>query len=127
MTFPVGEGEAREGPNLFDVGDGIGQALVEDKEAGIKPAKPISRVGRRGPKITFAEVPDRVDLAWIDGNNVVINSGHPCYIKVHDNTTAKRIHSLFAIANAVQRFVASGGDAKDLMLADRMMAAWGKK
>ncbi|MHC1623715.1 MAG: ATP-binding protein [Candidatus Methanospirareceae archaeon] len=127
LTFPVGEGEAGEGLGLVDVGGQPGQALVEDKEAGTEPARPISRVGRRGPKITFAEVPDRVDLAWVDGNNVVINSGHPSYIKVRSDATAKRLHSLFAIASAVQRFVASGEDAGDLMFADRMMAAWGKK
>lgn len=127
VTFPVGEGKAGEGPGLLDVGEGIGQALVEDKKAGTERAKPISRVGRRGPKITFAEVPDRVDLAWVDGNNVVINSGHPSYIKVRSDATAKRLHSLFAIASAIQRFVVSEGDAGDLMFADRMMAAWGKK
>jgi len=127
VTFPVGEGEAGEGLGLVDVGEQPGQALVEDKKAGTEPAKPISRVGHRGPKITFAEAPDKLDLAWVDGNNVVINSGHPSYVKVRSDTTARRLHSLFAIASAVQRFVVSGGDSEDLMFADRMMAAWGKK
>ncbi|MBA7503550.1 hypothetical protein ES706_02161 [subsurface metagenome] len=127
VTFPVGEGETGEGPGPVDVGDQPGEALVEDKKAGTEPAKPISRVGHRGPKITFAEAPDRLDLAWVDGNNVVINSGHPSYVKVHSDSTARRLHSLFAIASAVQRFVASGGDTQDLMFTDRMMAAWGKR
>lgn len=127
VTFPDGEGRAGEGPGPVDVGDQPGEALVEDKEAGTKPAKPISRVGHRGPKISFVEVPDKVDLSWVDGNNVVINSGHPSYVKVRSNTIARRLHSLFAIASAVQKFVASGEDTKDLMFADRMMAAWGKK
>ncbi|NWF78347.1 MAG: ATP-binding protein [Chloroflexi bacterium] len=127
VTFPVGEGEAGEGLGPVDVGEQPGQALVEDKKAGTEPAKPISRVGRRGPKIGFAEAPDRVDLAWVDGNSVVINSGHPSYVKVRSDTAARRLHSLFAIASAIQRFVASGGGAQDLMFTDRMMAAWGKK
>lgn len=126
-TFPIGEGEAGEGLGPVDVGEQPGQALVEDNKAGIEPAKPISRVGRRGPKISFTEAPDKVDLAWVDGNNIVINSSHPSYVKVHSDTMARRLHNLFAVGNAVQRFVASGGDFQDLMFTDRMMAAWGKK
>jgi len=127
VTFPDGKGQAGTGLGPVDVGDQPGTALVGDKEGGTKPAKPISRVGRQGPKISFAEVPDRMDLSWVDGNNVVINSGHPSYVKVRSDSIARRLHSLFAIASAVQRFVVSGEDNKDLMFADRMMAAWGKK
>ena len=127
VTFPIGQGEAGEGLGPVDVGQQPGQALVEDKKAGAEPAKPISRVGRRGPKISFAAAPDKVDLAWVDGNSVVINSGHPSYVKVHSDTATRRLHSLFAVGSAVQRFMAAGGDAQDLMFADRMMAAWGKK
>ena len=127
VTFPIGEGEAGEGLGPLDAGEQPGQALVEDKRAGTESAKPISRVARRGPKIGFAEAPDKVDLAWVDGNSVVINSGHPSYVKVRSDTATRRLHNLFAIASAVQRFVSSGGDAKDLMFTDRMMAAWGKK
>lgn len=126
ITLPIGEGEGGEGTGPVDVGDQPGQALVEDEEGGTR-ATPISRVGRRGPRITFAEAPDRLDLAWVDGNNVVINSGHPSYIKTCSNATARRLHNIFAIANAVQRFLASGGDFQDLMFIDRLMAAWGKK
>jgi len=126
-TFPVGEGEAGEGLGPVDIGEQPGQALVEDTKAGIESAKPISRVGRRGPKITFVEAPDRIDLAWVDGNNVAINSGHPSYTKIQSDAMARRLHSLFAIAGAVQRFMAGEDRNRDLMFADRMMAAWGKK
>jgi len=126
VTFPVGEGEGLgvEGP--LDVGEGPGQALVEDQDQGTIAAKPISRTSRRGPKVAFAEIPSRVDLAWVDGNNVVINSGHPAYIKVHTNALAKRLHCIFAIASAIQKFLSSG-ETQDLMFSDRMMAAWGRK
>lgn len=126
-TFPVGEGEAGEGPGIVDVGEQPGQALIEDQNDGTESAKPISRTSRRGPKIAFVEAPERVDMSWIDGNNVVINSGHPCYVKVRSNTLARRLHSLFAIASAVQRFLSSGSDAPELMFIDEMMAAWGKR
>jgi hypothetical protein len=126
-TLPVGSGEAGQGLAPVDAGDQPGEALVEDREHASTSAVPISRVGRRGPKISFAEAPDRLDLAWVDGNNVVINSGHPSYRKSRSNATARRIHSLFAIANAIQRFLASGADNADLMFTDRLMASWGRK
>ena len=126
-TFPIGNGSSGRGPGPVGPGDEPGEALVEDQESGTDRAKPISRTGRRGPKITFAEAPDRMDMAWVDGNNVVINSGHPSYAKARSDTMARRLHCLFAIGSAIQRFLASGDDGTDLMFTDRMMAAWGKK
>ena len=125
ITFPIGEGNSPGGEAPLDTGDGAGEALVS-KEDGNTPAKPISRTGRRGPKIAFADTPSREDLAWVDGNNIVINSGHPAYRKVDTNFVAKRHHCLFAIAGAVQKFL-SGPDIQESTFTDRMMAAWGKK
>jgi hypothetical protein len=127
LTYPTGKGEKGKGPGVVGPGEQPGQTLNEDNNTGTEPAKPISRVSRRGPKITFIEAPDREDLAWVDGNNVAINSGHPSYIKVRSDSTARRLHSLFAIAIAVQRFMATESEVKELMFIDKMMAAWGKK
>jgi len=126
LTFPIGNGESQGGEGPLDIGEGPGEALVEDLQEGKVKAQPISRTGRRGPKIAFYESPERIDLAWVDGNNIVINSGHPAYKKVNTNTTAKRLHCIYAIACAVQRFLFSG-ELEDLMFSDRMMSAWGKK
>lgn len=126
-TFPIGEGEAGEGPGLLDVGEQPGEAVVEDQNNGTKIAKPVSRVGHRGPKITFVEAPDRVELAWVEGNNVSINSGHPSYVRVRSDTNTRRLHSLFAIASAIQRFLAGEGISQDLTFVDKMMRAWGNK
>jgi len=126
ITFPIGEGEAGEGEGPLDVGQGPGQALVENEEKGTIPAQPISRTSRRGPKIAFNEAPSRSDLAWVDGNNVVINSGHPAYLKVSATSTAKRLHCIFAIANAIQKFMSSS-ETEEVTFTDRMMAAWGRK
>jgi len=127
VTFPVGEGSAGQGPGPVDVGGEPGEALVEDRDSGTKPAKPISRTARRGPKIAFAERPDQVDLAWVEGSNVVINSGHPSRPKARSDGRSRTLHDLFAIGSAIQRFRASGDEPADLMFIDRMMAAWGKK
>lgn len=126
-TFPVGDGKGGQGPGPVDVGDQPGEALIENQESGTVRASPISRTGRRGPKIGFAEAPDRVELAWVDGNTVVINSGHPSYAKTRSDSTARRHHCLFAIGSAIQRFLTGNEDAAELKFLDRMMAAWGKK
>ena len=126
LTLPFGEGESQGGEGLMDVGDGSGEALIENPEGGTVRTTPISRTGRRGPKVAFIEAPDKRDLAWVDGNNIVVNSGHPAYKKVMANTTANRLHCIYAIASAIQRFLYSGG-TEDLMFLDRMMSAWGRR
>jgi len=66
VTLPIGEGEAGEGEGPLDVGEGPGQALIDNPDNGTTSAEPISRTGRRGPKIAFAEASDREDLAWVE-------------------------------------------------------------
>ena len=126
LTLPFGEGESQGGEGPLDVGDGPGRALVENTEDGTLRAKPISRTGRRGPKIAFSEAPDKTDLAWVDGNNIVINSAHPAYKRVASNATASRLHCIYAVASAIQRFLYAGR-TEDLMFLDKMMSAWGSK
>jgi len=126
ITFPVGEGEKGDDIGTVDIGDEPGQATVEDKE-GKDRAKPISRKSRRGPKIAFDSRSDRKDLAWVEGNNIVINKGHPAYGKAQANQRIKRLHNLFSVAIAIQRFLGSESEKPDLMFIDRMMAAWGEK
>jgi hypothetical protein len=125
ITFPDGEGQKGK-IGITDTGENPGQAFIEDKKNGSERAKPISRVSRQGPKIAFVNAENRKDLAWVDGNNISINCSHPSYIKVSSNPTSKRIHNLFAIASAIQRFIASGeNDNEKLLFIDKMMAAWG--
>jgi hypothetical protein len=124
-TFSPGDGAGHHGPAPPDVGDQPGVALVSE-DRGAEKARSISRKARRGPKITFAEAPDRTELAWAEGNTVVINSGHSCYTKMRSHGRARRLHCLFAIACAVQRLLASEGDKPDLGFVDRMMKAWGE-
>jgi len=127
VTFPegVGEGGGEAGP--LEPGDQPGETVIENTESGSKKANPISRTGRRGPKISFASVPDRVDLAWVDGDSVIINSGHPSYIKAESNLFAKRVLCFFAIGSAIQRVMADPDSSQDLAFVDRFMAAWGRK
>ncbi len=126
ITYPEGSGAGRGHAGPLDIGNDDGKALVS-QTAGTKKVEPISRAAKRGPKIIFVSAPDRVELAWVDGNNIVINSGHVSYRKVRSNTAARRILSLFAIGNAVMRFLSQSDTPTDFLFVDRLMAAWGTK
>ena len=126
LTFPDGEGEKGNRPGILDEGEGAGHAIIKNSN-GKDRASPIGRKGRQGPKVTFDNRPDRIDLAWVEGNNIVINSGHPSYVKARTSQKTRKLHDLFAIASAIQRFLVSEGEKQDLMFVDRMMAAWGRK
>ena len=122
-TFPEGEGTRSHHPGPPEPGDKPGTALIE--KGGQQRATPITRRGRRGPRISFESRPDQINLAWVDGNTVVINTGHPSYKKANSSSTSRTTHSIFAIAIAIQRFVADPETSGDLMLVDRMLSAWG--
>ena len=124
-TFPVGEGKQGDEAGPPAPGDEPGTAFVENTESGQQRVDPITRRARSGPRIAFESRTDRVDLAWVDGNTVYINSGHPAYNKADVNATSRRVHCIFAIAGAVQRFLANPETSEDLMFVDRMMSAWG--
>ncbi|MBI3947791.1 MAG: ATP-binding protein [Armatimonadetes bacterium] len=127
LTLPIGSGagRGREGPE--DEGQGPEGRALGQTETGGDTARPISRTSRRGPKITFVDAPQRLELAWVEGNNIAINAGHPAYIRSRSDAGERRLHCLFAIAGAVQRFLGTEGAAGDPTFVDRMMAAWGKK
>lgn len=125
ITFPEGEGKGSSEPGPLGPGEEPGTTLVENQDSGQERASPITRRGRRGPRIAFETRPDRSELAWVDGNTVVINSGHPSYRRAETNSTARRIHSIFAIACAIQRFISTEDSEPDLTFVDRMMATWG--
>ena len=124
-TFPEGEGQRGTEPGPPAPGGEPGTALVENQAGGQQRADPITRRARSGPRIAFESRPDRVDLAWVDGNTVYVNSGHPAFRKADANATARRLHCIFAIAGAVQKFLADPDASNDLMFVDRMMSAWG--
>jgi len=77
--------------------------------------------------ISFSFAPEKVNLLWVEGNKVVINSGHPSYVKIKSSAQARRVHSLFAIGIAVHRVISTADNTLDLMFIDRLMTALGKK
>ncbi|MBM3925503.1 MAG: hypothetical protein FJ320_05880 [SAR202 cluster bacterium] len=126
-TFPMGEGEKGDNPGPLDIGEDPGQTLEEAKDTGTQKATPIGRTSKRGPKIAFASAPERIDLAWADGNTVMINTGHPGYEKSRSNPSARNLHNIFSIAGAVQKVLVSPDGKVDAVFVDRMIAAWGRK
>lgn len=125
MTFPHGEGNPKGESGVVGPGEEPGSCYIENPH-GNKKANPISRRSRLGPKIAFQNSPERADMAWVDGNNIIINAEHPAYIKIRQNTTAKKVHCIHAIANAIQKFIVPDLE-ENLDFADRMLGAWGEK
>jgi len=126
VTIPVGEGD--ESGDVGPVGPGSDDGeSSEENEKGDRKATPITRTIRKGPRISFTERPERVDLAWVEGDRVVINSGHPSYNRTPKGSRERRLHNLFAVASAIQRSIPGEDNKPDLMFIDRMMQAWGSK
>ena len=125
ITFPGGEGGGGDGDRLVDIGDQPGQAYGANSQPEAEKVTPISRRAPSGPRVDIRPAPERLDMAWIEGNTIVINSGHAAYSKSKSNNVAKRQYSIFAVGVAVQRFLGDGQE--NLMFMDRFLAAWGNK
>ena len=68
-----------------------------------------------------------MELAWVEGNSIIINSGHPSYEKAKTNSNSRILHNLFSIGSAVQKLILSDENREpDFTFVDKMMAAWGK-
>ena len=127
-TFPAQPGHGRlPGPGLVAPGDYPGESLVETDQDGQVKAAPISRRARGGIKVSFESRPEQLELAWVNGNGLVVNSGHSAYEKAQQNAHSRTTHSLFAIATAMARFLMQNEVLDDPRFVDRMMQAWGSK
>lgn len=124
-SFPMGNGKGGKKEALPDIGSEPGITNIE-AEKGQK-AKPISRSARRGPKIAFSNHPDKIYLAWVEGDTIFINAGHSVMHKLRNDNKNKMVMYLVAIGCAVQRYSTSEEREADLYLIDRIFNAWGKK
>ena len=111
---------------IYDIGTGPGESLVEDLK-GIIRSNITSRRKKAGFKISFANRNDRIDLAWIEKDIIIINSSHPSYLKIRKSSAGRKIHNLFSIAIALSREMQDQGIIKDKYLfIDEIMSKWGK-
>lgn len=125
-TYPVG-GDGPISPDpVTEPGEDPGVALRDDGDGSMR-AKPISRKARKGPRITFLEAHDRWEMSWVDGDYICINKAHSAYVRSENSGRTLRLHNMFAIGSAIQRFLAKESGEPDLGFIDRLMGAWGKK
>ncbi len=125
-SFPDGPGNNSDGEGYLDPGVDDGVAFEPEKEGQLK-ASPISRTKRCGLRINFTDMPDRVELSWVEGNIIFINSSHPSYIKIIKNNIARNLHNIFAISIAVDKELKERGiiEIQDSYI-NKIMIAWGK-
>lgn len=130
MTDSADSGSSRS--KVVEEGNGSGTSETRSgkpllAEGGEERAESVSRKVRTGPKIAFSPRPDQVELAWIEGNSIIINSGHPSYERAKANPTSRVLHNLFSIGSAVQKFILLDENREpDLTFLDKMMTAWGQ-
>jgi hypothetical protein len=125
FTFPEGEGVTNKQDAPQSPGSENGTSLAENAD-GDRRAAPISRKAKKGPKIAFVDMHEDPRMAWVDGNTITINRGHPGCKKMGSSERAKRLFFIFAIATALQRYFVEELDRHDLRFVDRMIGAWGK-
>jgi hypothetical protein len=129
-SYPIGVGSGSKlNKPIIDVGtDGRSAYEQSDEQNKIK-TDPISRIGNRGPKIQLMKRGDKQEVAWVEGNTIVINIAHPGYTKISSNKIAKTLFYIVAIAEAIQKHIISSSDVTstntDLSLIDRVVTAWG--
>ena len=127
-TYPVGERDdwTTQSSGPLSTGEEQGSTLEKNPTGAIK-ASPLTRKTRRGPKIGFVSDPTREQLGWVEGNAIMINSGHPAYKKAQASASSRLHHNMFVIAASMQRFLIETDidDKESLSFIDRMMAAWG--
>lgn len=128
VTYPVGDGDTFNTLGPSDVGDEPGQSLevVQDGVDALKAA-PISRSAKRGPRVSFVEQTEREELGWVDGNTILVNLGHPAYVRFATNNAARHLYHLAAISVALQRFFLEQGRANCQDYPDRMLGAWARE
>lgn len=117
-------GQRRGSGVLIHPGTGDGNGLGKPATEGASGTR-VPREVRLGPKIAFLSLPDQTELGFVDGETVVINSGHPAYDKAQ-NTGFVRYHQLMSVAWALTQEKGTESASEGLTLLANFLAAWGK-
>jgi len=99
---------------------GLGKPSVEGT-----PGTRLPRSVRLGPKIAFLSLPDQAELGFVDGDTVVINSGHQAYEKAQ-SAGFVRYHQLMSVAWALTQEKGAESANEGLALLAHFLAAWGE-
>lgn len=103
---------------------------AENTRAGITlgegeelPAIHRLKTAKFGPVIRHRDAPERSDIAWMEGDTVLINTAHPAYHKAVEKKVLE-YHDMFAVALAMLREVPSAQEKLGLL--ERFMSEWGR-
>ncbi len=89
------------------------------------PGTLLPRNVKLGPKIAFLSLPDQAELGFVDGDTVVINSGHHAYEKAQ-SAGFVRYHQLMSVAWALTQEKGAESANEGLVLLAHFLAAWGE-
>jgi len=115
----------REGSGVpVHPGAGDGSGPGKPSAEGTRGTR-LPRNVRLGPKIAFLSLPDQAELGFVDGDTVVINSGHQAYEKAQ-SAGFVRYHQLMSVAWALTQEKGAESANEGLGLLANFLAAWGK-
>lgn len=77
-----------------------------------------------GVMIGFEDNPQRLDLGWMVENTILINKGHPAYIKAMGNR-AERFHIIFAVSVILSSFLEE--EKSPQVFIGKFLSNWGKE
>ena len=125
-TIPVLPGSGRGETGPLEPGKLDGKSF-DERENGEERAKPISRARRGGIRISFYEEPGRSELAWIEGDIVIINIGHSSYKKIKGSKKMQKLHHLFSVALCLERRLKEESVIdNEKKFVEQFMYLWGK-
>lgn len=93
-------------------------------EQGAEYSTTRRRNVRLGPKVGWLEAPEDPRLSWVDGDTVVINSGHKAFKKAHREGFSL-YHYLLAVGTALVRESAPATPEDTLGRVARFFESWG--
>lgn len=97
---------------------------LSPREEGDQRAAPKPRPVKAGPKVRF-ESRGPLRLGWVDGDTVVINTGHPAFAKAEAGRL-KFYHNLLSIVFGLLDERQGDPETDHLEIVDRFFATWGK-
>lgn len=121
--FTPGENGGGEGIAVFP-GSTEGQSTIPQETGRVK-ASVRPRTIRSGPRIERVADLDRVDIGWVEGDSVVINTAHPAYAKA-EHLRLLAYHERIAVYYALSHEAPLEPEQK-LTILNRALTEWGKE
>jgi len=124
-VIPGQPGGGGDGPGLEAEPGPLETERIEPDAQPVLPGIP-KEARRRHPKLmlAFENEPDRPELAWLVENRVVVNEGHPAYIRAKA-ADAEAYHTMLSVAWMLSHYLEAEKSAQQFI--GQFLQNWGRK